>query len=60
MQAAGNSLDPADEAFLAPLIVRATQALDALPRSLDDPAAGPGGYVEAIMLARRWLTTSRS
>ncbi len=56
MQAAGSSLDPADEAFLAPLIVRATQALDAQPRYL----AEPGGYADAIMLARRWLMTSRS
>lgn len=59
MRAAGSSLDPADEAFLAPLFGRAMQALDAPLPDLAESAAGPGDYSAVIVLVRQWLRTSQ-
>jgi hypothetical protein len=55
MKQTGLHRDPADEAFLAPLIAQARVALDAAPFAAAEIAGHALAYEDAIMDTRAWL-----
>ena len=55
MQGTGSRLDPVDEAFLAPWVTSAREALGHATFLAAEDAARDLSYEEAMALARRWL-----